>query len=31
MELLGLHHISIFTENARRNFDFYTKYWVCVL
>ncbi len=25
MELLGLHHISIFTENARRNFDFYTK------
>ncbi|WP_167628852.1 ring-cleaving dioxygenase [Listeria valentina] len=25
MELKGLHHVSIFTENARRNFDFYTK------
>ncbi|MEN2665855.1 ring-cleaving dioxygenase [Listeria aquatica] len=25
MELKGLHHVSIFTENARNNFDFYTK------
>ncbi|WP_239256307.1 ring-cleaving dioxygenase [Listeria ilorinensis] len=25
MELKGLHHISIFTDNARKNFDFYTK------
>ncbi|EUJ20622.1 Putative ring-cleaving dioxygenase mhqA [Listeria grandensis FSL F6-0971] len=25
MELRGLHHISIITENARANFDFYTK------
>lgn len=25
MKLTGIHHVSIFTANARANFDFYTK------
>lgn len=25
MKLAGIHHVSIFTANARANFDFYTK------
>lgn len=25
MKLMGIHHVSIFTANARANFDFYTK------
>lgn len=25
MKLAGIHHVSVFTANARANFDFYTK------